>query len=135
MRNQLGVRGLCTPSIVWAPEVAMVALDGGDSGYMHVRVDGSMVDFTWFYADLEVAHKESHEWNNPDNHTQRIAEMGTDKPLEFARTMLNFMSACVEASDRESENHGLFPTEVRDWFTDLNIEELLMEINDEIGEA
>jgi hypothetical protein len=135
MRDYNGTRVCVTPSILWSTDCAMVAFDGGENGYMHVKIDGNVVDFKMFYSDMDQVWHESHEdW------VEKSARYGDNKILELTRTMLNFMDACAESrayvhyAGVMGENADLFPTEVYEWFSQTELQAIIIEIDEELGE-
>lgn len=138
MFNIKGERVMVTPSIIFSDEVCLAAVDGGEGGYLHVRLDGRdwgpegdshVVVTKVFSSDMDLISAQD------DMRTPLIADE-SDITLRAMRAFVSFLSACAESKSEDSENYHLFDTPTREW-AEMNSDELQIlaaEIDEELGD-
>lgn len=142
MRDHANNRVMVTPSVLYATESAVAAIDGGEGGFIHVRYDGV------FYGDGWGGTCPTYPWRifgtdgteiGSSSDTDDEIRGAVDAPpdaLKAMGSMINFLLACAESKSEESENYTLFDGDVRAW-AETYSDELSMiavEISEELGE-
>lgn len=131
MRNEQGDRVMVTPSVLYASEAAVLAVDGGEQGHIFLRTDGMWSDGRTAFA--YCIYDSNGELLYQDNDLSSAASSA----LEGMQSLVSFLLACAESESEESENYSLFPASVREW-AEMVSDELTMislEIEEELEQS
>ena len=149
MKLHDGTKVLATPSILYRDGYAVVAVNGGEGGYLYLREDGMETDtdgtnrYCYVYRVFDDSMDMLSEGDDirsgavPATNTVWHRDGGERRMLEGTRSLVSFLSACAESLDEESENYNLFDGDTRNW-AEMNSENLSMisvEIEEELNES
>lgn len=139
MRNFAGEKVMVTPSVLYGTDSAIAAIDGGEGGWIHVRMDGYVPADPRGYKTsyvVKIYDTNGDLIHSDDDQRGPYSEgMSLTDILPALRATVSFLLACAESKSEDSDNFFLYPTAAREW-AELYSDELSiisMEIDQEIA--